>query len=452
MTNVKADRDTAEKENEVGNGAFQSSNYDHALTCYTKAINVISPHLNNFDQWGQRLIPENVVKEMEAQYCRCLSNRAAAYLKIGSTLEALQDCNQVIAIDPQHEKALLRRALAQEALGRFDDALENAVRLLEKLEWGSPIHARVLQVKQRVERFTSARQRRNDSPEPTPLHLCNSAQTLRLNFNTPAPAAVGLGSYFPVHVFVANEFGLFNRADLDQDPALGPSVPLSVTLTSTFGGNFGAPVALEARHPHELCLDRHGRASFQIRFVWRTLPQVPLPAPHPQDALPQPDTLKENEEEEVASIQVALEDGHLLGGRAVLPIVSLPIRIRRAGAATDSFNPGLGGFFSCRSLRLPGLPGPVLIGEAPDHGIPGKVWDGGLVLAHFMAANSALVRDRACVELGAGTGIVGITAACYGAGSLLLTDLPEQRRWAPLHPGGTARSPTYNGRHHLAHV
>lgn len=59
------------------------------------------------------------------------------------------------------------------------------------------------------------------------------------------------------------------------------------------------------------------------------------------------------------------------------------------------------------------------------------VWDAGLVLAHFIIKHwHGLLRPaRRFVEIGAGTGAVGLTAAALGADHVTLTDLP---RFVPL--------------------
>lgn len=61
-------------------------------------------------------------------------------------------------------------------------------------------------------------------------------------------------------------------------------------------------------------------------------------------------------------------------------------------------------------------------GGAVDLGL--TVWDGAIVLAKYLELNVDLVRGRGCVELGAGTGVVGVVAAALGA-HVTLTDMEE---------------------------
>ncbi|GAQ88365.1 hypothetical protein KFL_004220040 [Klebsormidium nitens] len=58
-------------------------------------------------------------------------------------------------------------------------------------------------------------------------------------------------------------------------------------------------------------------------------------------------------------------------------------------------------------------------------GFASTVWDSSIVLAKYLERwQEALVRGKRCIELGAGCGLVGICAARFGAGSVVLTDLP----------------------------
>jgi predicted nicotinamide N-methyase len=51
------------------------------------------------------------------------------------------------------------------------------------------------------------------------------------------------------------------------------------------------------------------------------------------------------------------------------------------------------------------------------------IWDGSIVLAKYLEANPAIVGNKAVLEVGSGTGIVGIVAGLMGANRSVLTDL-----------------------------
>ena len=57
-----------------------------------------------------------------------------------------------------------------------------------------------------------------------------------------------------------------------------------------------------------------------------------------------------------------------------------------------------------------------------DHWMSGAVWLGGEALANHLLTSPALVRGARVLELGGGTGIVGLTAALAGAAEVTITD------------------------------
>jgi tetratricopeptide (TPR) repeat protein len=237
----------AEELNREGNELFGAKRYDEALAKYSGAAELVGVH-------AQR------VKEAEAPWCKFLCNRAAAYLGAGYHGEAHKDCSVALSLDPQLDKALLRRALAGEALGKPREAMADALLLLGRIEYASPLHARALDVKRRCARLLE--QERQVTESNSSEHLFTADQTLRLNFRTPPPGAVAVGDYFEVAVFVANEFGLFG--------------------TSEFGSH-ERPVELEAT-----ALAVHAALASRLRLQVRLTPQAQFPNPKPCTRNPQP--------------------------------------------------------------------------------------------------------------------------------------------------------------------
>lgn len=66
------------------------------------------------------------------------------------------------------------------------------------------------------------------------------------------------------------------------------------------------------------------------------------------------------------------------------------------------------------------------------------VWDAALVLAYFLLKQDLIQPDTKVLELGAGTGAVGLVAATLGAKRVVITDLP---RILPLLQEGIALNP-----------
>jgi len=94
-----------------GNTHFKAGEYDPAIECYTQAIELAPPE--------------------EAERAVFLANRAACFAKINEQEAVIDDCTEALELQPDYVKALMRRALAREALERSEEALEDAKRAAE---------------------------------------------------------------------------------------------------------------------------------------------------------------------------------------------------------------------------------------------------------------------------------------------------------------------------------
>jgi tetratricopeptide (TPR) repeat protein len=97
----------AEVQKDKGNAAFKKGDWHAALDCYSAAL------------------------KLDSQLLPARNNRAMVYLKLGKLEEASRDCDAVVAADASNVKALLRRAVAAEGLGRTDAAIEDLQRVLQ---------------------------------------------------------------------------------------------------------------------------------------------------------------------------------------------------------------------------------------------------------------------------------------------------------------------------------
>ncbi|XP_042383824.1 translocon at the outer membrane of chloroplasts 64-like [Zingiber officinale] len=94
-------KESAEIAKEKGNAAYKDKQWQKAINLYTDAIKL---------------------NEKNATY---YSNRAAAYLEMGSYLQAEADCTDAINLDKKNVKAYLRRGTAREMLGYYKEAIED---------------------------------------------------------------------------------------------------------------------------------------------------------------------------------------------------------------------------------------------------------------------------------------------------------------------------------------
>lgn len=99
--NAVSKEQSAEIAKEKGNQAFKDKQWQKAIGFYTEAIKLSGANATYY------------------------SNRALAYLELGSYLQAEADCNQAINLDKKNVKAYLRRATAREMLGYYKEAIED---------------------------------------------------------------------------------------------------------------------------------------------------------------------------------------------------------------------------------------------------------------------------------------------------------------------------------------
>lgn len=95
---------------------------------------------------------------------------------------------------------------------------------------------------------------------------------------------------------------------------------------------------------------------------------------------------------------------------------------------------------------------PLLVREVPNTGAGTglNIWDGAAVLTKYLEHSGLDLSDKRVLEVGAGTGLVGIAASVLGAGCVLLTDLEYTLNNTAANVA--ANEPSLRGRVHTAEL
>ena len=93
-----------------GNELYKKGLFPDAIEKYSRALSLASDDQEKVD---------------------CLNNRASCHYQLRNFKQCIADCGEVLEIDPANSKALLRRGLSNEALEKFEQALEDMKKLQE---------------------------------------------------------------------------------------------------------------------------------------------------------------------------------------------------------------------------------------------------------------------------------------------------------------------------------
>lgn len=128
----------AAKQKEIGNAAFAKQDWATAIEAYSEGAKYITYKEDDFGSGGQGDDDDMGVGEAKALSeddkklaIALLSNCAAAQLKINDAGAAAESCTKALELDASNVKAMFRRAQAHLAEKKFDDAVEDAKKVLE---------------------------------------------------------------------------------------------------------------------------------------------------------------------------------------------------------------------------------------------------------------------------------------------------------------------------------
>jgi hypothetical protein len=214
--------------------------------------------------------------------CRCHTNRAQAYLQLREYESVIKECSDAIAIDSTNVKALVRRATALAAIEQCERAsadLDHALTLQPPPTLIRAINSIREQVRS-IQKLAMLPENLVGDTQAA-IGLVHEEQTLRLFFKLKPPKTVPLGRWFPISVYLANEFGLWRRSDY---PGEGLLQLRCVILPQPYcsegddrpeeevGVDVGDAATSAVFHPGSSC-----RASFKVRFRQRKPDQRYVP-------------------------------------------------------------------------------------------------------------------------------------------------------------------------------
>ena len=119
--------------NNIGNDFKRAGDYDKAIWCYSKAIELDSSDVlpytgragaySDIGQFGNALSDLVIALEIEPQYSTALHNRGLVYLHQREPNLAIADLTQAIEVRPDYALAYLQRGKAYHYLGELERAI-----------------------------------------------------------------------------------------------------------------------------------------------------------------------------------------------------------------------------------------------------------------------------------------------------------------------------------------
>eukprot|EP01041_Mallomonas_annulata_P002398 gene2398-4652_t len=416
-----------------GNQFYQSANFTLALEAYEKAL--VSDHKTSIGN-QQDKIQLNI---------RILLNISQCHLMLRNYNEVIITCSQILKIDPQNVKALIRSSIAFEFTGDFNRALTT----IEKAISLNPPLNMVLEAKKIQHRIKSFIQQDDKIliQDTRPDSLVTDRQTLRLTFLSTPPKEYKFGNVFNVRICITNEFGLWNRNNIMNPESNTPKIiRISCsaifiryeTSTSTSTTKYGLESVLTPSSDVHIGVDGKVELeiSFNLNFPSTYADEIVLLRFHCLDSLYSGTDIADlfslpitchlhREDSTSTSTKKEVLDEDKEEAEAVSVSVSLP----------GEDNDGKEDIYTalCRHAEEVDAQGirsvdvlnrRVFVFECPGSlGIAGKVWDSTYVLLQYLSDRKELLRGKYVVELGSGTGITGIGVAALSPAAVVITDL-----------------------------
>ncbi|BAM39628.1 uncharacterized protein TOT_010001082 [Theileria orientalis strain Shintoku] len=105
-----------------GNESFNNGDYKQALMFYNKVIIQLDYTFPEDEEW---------ISKFDDIKLKTYLNMAIVNYKLSNFSDSVQNCSEVLSIDPENLKALTRRCMCYTALSKFKEAKEDLANILK---------------------------------------------------------------------------------------------------------------------------------------------------------------------------------------------------------------------------------------------------------------------------------------------------------------------------------
>lgn len=381
----------------LGNKEFELSNFEKAIDYYQKGLAI------------------DIIDDNDTELIiRILLNKGACYSKLRDYDTAIYDFSQVIDMTRHQSelkyfliKSLIRRAIVYDSVDEYERGLRDCEDVL-KLNPSGNLLQTILKLSRKLQkRCYEDKQKRIE--EGIPINLVTSSQTLKLMIlDYPTNQSMIEANMYEFKLCIGNEFGLWKRAFW-----IPPEETVYTTRMICECINLSSVLNSIEYDCNEM--NSSGRFTLRIKIL---------------------DNNNKTNEVLENLIMLRFKLSSCISNNVIVgPVLSLPMVVRSRNNNYDATIDkhqliGLGSslFLSCiRELHVNEQT--VFVFESPvSLGIGGKVWDSTYVLLEYLKSpntSKEFIRNKKLLELGCGTGLLGLGLSELYPLSYILTDLDE---------------------------
>mmetsp|Transcript_9045 Transcript_9045/g.11773 ORF Transcript_9045/g.11773 Transcript_9045/m.11773 type:complete len:570 (-) Transcript_9045:1176-2885(-) len=416
------------EEKERGNEFFKNGNFAAAERCYSKAISILLKRIPTPTPDSQVDSPNYIRYDDDADFealnsllVQAYGNRAQSRIFLGKLRESVQDCDQVLSRDERNWKALMRKSRAFEEMHDFHKAYDAVSQVLRLCTLANEKVPQSMRLRAQAKISELCKLKRCFVPPSLNISerkgMLNRNQTIRLSIRSCSiPQSVYVytkcktnETFATVGLYLSNEFGLYDNS-VEHPVGIECSTRIlyeNNEYNKNEHDNVISCSFIDSSGALKPCLevDSHGRASSRIKLTVNN--HVPTGGIKFQ-------------------IRFSMKATQHM---TIMPVLSLPIVVNDYDSIKQKNNQqeqlGLSeySYSYCREISLTKKRQLYILVASGDLGIAGRLWDSATVLLGYFASHPNIIRGKSLVELGAGTGAVGLGCAVLGCDRAIVTDL-----------------------------